>query len=101
MNLPAVDDGEEGPLGEAEGGASDIPVVFMESEDDVDPTADVIDIDMALAQETDVEPIESVEWPDPNESQIASLEIEPADGNDQNLDTDSQSEDADASLTGA
>ena len=64
-----------------------------------EPIEGVIDIDMALAEEADVEPIEAVAWPDPGQSRVASIELEAADEDDQSDDIDD--EDADASLTGA
>jgi len=107
LNLPAVEEGEDGPTTDAidgeESAASEVPVLYPDDdeEEESDQEADVIDIDMALSQDVDVEPIEAVEWPDPNESQIAPPDEVPGDEIDQSVDSDDQSEDADASLTGA
>jgi len=107
LNLPAVEDDEAGPLEETEVEPGDIPVLHMETDGDEDDDVladlddDVIDIDLALSQETDVEPIEAVEWPDPNESQIASLDLESTDIDEPDEVTDEANEDSDASLTGA
>ena len=107
LNLPAVDEGEEGPLGENEAGPTDIPMLHMEGGDDdgdeleEESTDDVIDIDMALSGGSDVEPIEAVEWPDPNQTNVAPLDVDPLDESDQSENADEENEDADASLTGA
>jgi segregation and condensation protein B len=102
LNLPAVEDGEEGPLAENEGSPNDIPAPYEEGdESEEDLAADVIDIDMALAEDTDVEPIEAVEWPDPSETNVASLDVDPTDEDSTVEISDEANEDADASLTGA
>jgi len=107
LNLPAVDEGEEGPVGENEAGPADIPVVHMEGETDEgdeaeeQATGDVIDIDMALSEDADVEPIEAVAWPDPNETNVASLDLDAQDDSDHSQSTADETEEADASLTGA
>jgi len=102
LNLPAVDEGEEGPPGDDQTGPGDIPVPYLEGGEDesAGDTADAV-IDMALTQEVDVEPIEAVEWPDPNEGLVASLEVEPGGVKDEADSSDGENEDADASLTGA
>lgn len=109
LNLPAVDEGEEAesPSGENEADPADIPVLHMEGETDegdepeVQSTDDVIDIDMALSEDTDVEPIEAVEWPDPSEANVASLDLAKQDDSAESQNTAAETEDADASLTGA
>ena len=98
LNLPAVDDDAEMPENDADSATADVPVLYP-ADDDNEAEEDIIDIDMALSQEIDVEPIEATAWPDPNESRIASLDLESADVDDESEDLDK--EDADASLTGA
>ena len=106
LNLPAVEDGETGPVIENATDGNDIPVLHLEGEDDNgdeadgDAANDVIDIDMALSEEGDVEPIDAVAWPDPTETSVASLDVDAAD-DFQGENPDEENEDADASLTGA
>jgi segregation and condensation protein B len=99
LNLPAVDESEEGPVVDPETGATVIPVSFPE--DEGQPEEEIIDIDMALSQEVDVEPIAATAWPDPSESQIASIDVGSANEDEQSDDASGENEDADASLTGA
>lgn len=98
LNLPSVDEDAEAPANDLDSGATDVPVLYPADEDN-EAGEEIIDIDMALSQEVDVEPIEATAWPDPNESQVASLDLESdeVDGESEDLDK----EDADASLTGA
>lgn len=99
LNLPAVDEGEEGPAVDPETGATSVPVLYAEGDEDADPGAEFIDIDMALSQKDEVEPITATEWPDPEESQVGLEDEDRADAGDQL--NDSEGENADASLTGA
>lgn len=107
LNLPAVNEGEEGPIDATEFEPGGIPMLHREADGDaaaeasIDPADDVIDIDLALSEEADVEPIEAVEWPDPNESQVASIDLDATDGNESVDLSDEENEDSDASLTGA
>jgi len=101
LNLPAVDEDEEGPVVDPETGAGAIPVLFPEDEEEGESDEEIIDIDMALSQEIDVEPIAATAWPDPGESQIASIDVGPVDEDEQSDDASGENEDADASLTGA
>jgi segregation and condensation protein B len=106
LNLPAVEDGETGPVVENAADVNDIPVLHLEGEDDDgdesdgDTANDVIDIDMALSEGGDVEPIDAVAWPDPSDTSVASLDVDAAD-DFQGENSDQENEDADASLTGA
>jgi segregation and condensation protein B len=103
LNLPAVDDEGDMAANDFEGGGQDIPVVYPEGEEEGEPEEEFVDIEMAVAQEIDVEPdvepIEAVAWPDPAQSHIAPIELEPVEEGDEIADLDD--EDADASLTGA
>lgn len=101
LNLPAVDEGDEGLLDGEHSETSDLPMLDTNDEEDGDPAVDAINIDPALAQESDFEPIEAVAWPDPNENRLPSPDEASIDENEQSVATDDQSEDADASLTGA
>lgn len=98
LNLPAVDEDEEP---EPEGQVTDLPVLYPEGEegdgaDDVVVTLDsepevdasdepgmvveeIPDIEAALSAEGNLEPIEAVAWPDPNEEQtiVRAVELTP------------------------
>ena len=100
LNLPAVDEDEEGFVGDPETGAADIPSLHPDAEEEAAATDEVIDIEMALLEESDVEPIEATEWPDPISNKIVVLDEALKDHDDESDERDTTSEDADASLTG-
>jgi segregation and condensation protein B len=101
LNLPAVDESEAGVPGEEDGAAVDVPVLYPDDEEVGDGVEEVAEIDPPLSGDSDIEPIEAVAWPDPNESKVASLDEEPVADNDRFGAADDQSDDADASLTGS
>lgn len=94
LNLPAVEEEEDGHGDKPETGASDIPA--LHSDEGGAAEGEEIDIDAVLSQLDDLEPIKTMDWPDPSESLTAELDA-PLDGEDGPRD---DREDADASLTG-
>lgn len=100
LNLPAVDEDDEGFVGGPETGATDIPSLHPDGEEEAELADEVIDVDMALLEESDVEPIEATEWPDPISRQIVVLDEASEDHDNQSDAVDTTPEDADASLTG-
>lgn len=107
LNLPAVDGDEDEAANDSDDGATNVPLLFPASDevsDEVGESADEEEsadagIAISAPDESDLEPIEAIAWPDPNPSQVASIDLEPADDDGQSGDLDD--EDADASLTGA
>jgi segregation and condensation protein B len=109
LNLPAVEEDEAGELPE-EGqelqepsAATDIPVLSLEETD-----AESSDDQIASLDDTNLEPIEAIEWPDPDQADtvVQVLDVDQDETYVPVLDTDAEDdaddrEDADASLTGA
>jgi segregation and condensation protein B len=98
LNLPAVDGDEDVAANDIEGGAMDIPVIYLPGDEDEESMEEIGAIGLAQAEKSDVEPIEAVQWPDPSQRHAASIELEPPGQDSQSEDLDD--EDADASLTG-
>jgi segregation and condensation protein B len=122
LNLPAVDEDEEP---DPAAPVIDLPVLYPEDEDgdeagsgeiesesddtalaaDNDSARDesrvvvdgIPDIEAALSAEGNLEPIEGIEWPDPNEDQTTIRAVEPDSDNEQNDDR----EEIDSSATNA
>lgn len=112
LNLPAVDENDDESFGDSSGGGvADIPVLFPQSDEEVDDNNELldefIDNDMNPSQEVDIEPIEATEWPDPKNSQVVSSGSSLSEADDESdhqmykIEAGAEDEDADASLTGA
>ncbi|MDA0994677.1 MAG: SMC-Scp complex subunit ScpB [Proteobacteria bacterium] len=110
LNLPAVDENDDESFGDSGGGGvADIPVLFPQSDEEVDDNNELldefIDNDMNPSQEVDIEPIEATEWPDPKNSQVVSSGSSLSEADDESdhqmYEIEAEDEDADASLTGA
>ncbi|MDH3442175.1 MAG: SMC-Scp complex subunit ScpB [Gammaproteobacteria bacterium] len=104
LNLPAVEGDEAGIVDDNDtapdpAAMTDIPAVHGEDEPgpEADPHESVPGIDAAPFADADVEPIEAIEWPSPEEGDTVVHVLDPDAVNDE-ADTE---EDADASLTGA
>ncbi len=88
LNLPAVDEDEEGvPIGDV----TDLPVLHPEGSESIP------EVESALDADSDLEPIKATEWPDPG-SATTIIHTDLADSDEDSAD---DREDVDASLTGA
>ena len=108
LNLPAVEEDEAGAVPEhgddndatpIVADVTDIPAVHGENEPGLegDLNEALPGLETTLSVDADVEPIEAIEWPSPQDSDTVVQVLDPDAVNDE-ADTE---EDADASLTGA
>lgn len=75
LNLPAVDEDEEPELTAP---VIDLPVLYPEGEDGEGEleVEEIPDIEAALSAEGTLEPIDAIEWPDPNADQTVAQTID-------------------------